>query len=60
MKETFWTKEKLRILRKYFRTTSTSACAAMLRYGTEAVKKKASRLGLKKSARYRRQVLHRG
>ena len=48
-RQTFWTKEKLRTLRKLFPHISTFNVACILGAGFEATKKKASRLGLRKS-----------
>jgi hypothetical protein len=42
-----WTKEDLKKLRKLFSNTATADVAAKLNRPTEAVKKKASRMGLK-------------
>jgi hypothetical protein len=47
-----WTKDDLKKLRKFFASTATADVAAKLNRPTEAVKKKASRMGLKKSKRY--------
>lgn len=47
-----WTKDDLKKLRKLFASTATADVAAKLHRPTEAVKKKASRMGLKKSKRY--------
>ena len=47
-----WTKDDLKMLRKMFSNTATADVAAKLNRPTEAVKKKASRMGLKKSKRY--------
>ncbi len=47
-----WTKDDLKKLRKLFASTATADVAAKLNRPTEAVKKKASRMGLKKSKRY--------
>lgn len=47
-----WTKAEVNLLRKLFPTNPTSKIAAKLRRKTDAVKKKASRLGLRKSKRY--------
>lgn len=53
-RETFWTKAKVAWLRKYFPSNSTAWCANMLCYPLASVKKKASRLGLKKTKKYMR------
>jgi hypothetical protein len=47
-----WTREDIRRLRKLFSNRPTAEVAAELRRPTEAVKKKASRMGLRKSGRY--------
>ena len=47
-----WTRDDLKTLRKLFSNTATADVAAKLNRPTEAVKKKASRMGLKKSKRY--------
>lgn len=47
-----WTKDDLKMLRKLFSNTATADVASKLNRPTEAVKKKASRMGLKKSKRY--------
>ena len=44
-----WTKAEVNLLRKLFPTNPTSKIAAKLRRKTDAVKKKASRMGLSKS-----------
>jgi hypothetical protein len=53
-RKTFWTKEKLRLLKANFPKMSTQDCAALLEQTTEATKKKASRLGLAKNRAYLR------
>jgi hypothetical protein len=47
-----WTKDDVRDLKKLFPNRPTAEVAAELGRPTEAVKKKASRMGLKKSKRY--------
>jgi hypothetical protein len=47
-----WSKDDLRDLKKLFPDRPTAEVAAELGRPTEAVKKKASRMGLKKSRRY--------
>ena len=51
-----WTRDDLRQLRRLFSNRPTAAVAAELGRPTEAVKKKASRLGLKKSPKYKRSL----
>jgi len=48
----------LRELKRLFPNNSNADVAAALGCGVEAAKKKASRLGLKKSQKYRKSVLH--
>ena len=47
-----WTKDDIRKLKKLFPHMGTAAVAAELDRPVEAVKKRASRMGLRKSARY--------
>ncbi len=47
-----WTKDDLKLLKKLFPGTATADVAAQLGRPTEAVKKKASRMGLRKSKKY--------
>jgi hypothetical protein len=47
-----WSKDDLKELKKLFPNRPTSEVAAQLGRPTEAVKKKASRMGLRKSPRY--------
>ena len=47
-----WTKRDLAMLAKLFPVTATAKIAAKLGRPTDAVKKKASRMGLCKSKRY--------
>jgi len=51
-----WTKDDLKELKKLFPNRPTAEVAAELGRPTEAVKKKASRMGLKKSNRYMRSL----
>jgi len=48
LKRCFWTKDDLKILKKIFTSNPTGDVAATLGRPTEAVKKKASRMGLRK------------
>ncbi|UCG55696.1 MAG: hypothetical protein JSU70_12595 [Phycisphaerales bacterium] len=47
-----WSKNDVKLLRKLFPNNPTAQIAAKLGRPTEAVKKKASRMGLRKSKRY--------
>lgn len=47
-----WSKDDIRQLRKLFPSHATADVASNLGRPTEAVKKKASRMGLRKSKRY--------
>jgi len=47
-----WTRDDIRRLRQLFPSRPTADVAAELHRPTEAVKKKASRIGLRKSGRY--------
>jgi hypothetical protein len=47
-----WTAAEVNLLKKLFPTNPTAKIAAKLRRKTDAVKKKASRMGLRKSKRY--------
>jgi hypothetical protein len=47
-----WTKSDLNQLRKLFPNNPTAAIAAKLGRPTDAVKKKASRMGLRKAKKY--------
>jgi len=51
-----WTSSEVNLLKKLFPTNPTSKIAAQLRRKTDAVKKKASRMGLRKSKRYLRSI----
>ncbi|MCF7973652.1 MAG: hypothetical protein K9N55_07545 [Phycisphaerae bacterium] len=47
-----WTKEDLKVLKSMFANNPTADVAAKLGRPTEAVKKKASRMGLSKTKKY--------
>jgi hypothetical protein len=47
-----WSRDDIRSLRKMFPNHATAEVASKLGRPTEAVKKKASRMGLRKSRRY--------
>jgi hypothetical protein len=47
-----WTKADINLLKKLFPNNPTASIAAKLGRPTEAVKKKASRMGLRKSKKY--------
>ncbi len=47
-----WTKDDLKLLKKMFANNATADVAAKLGRPTEAVKKKASRMGLRKTKKY--------
>lgn len=47
-----WTKSDLNLLKKLFPNNPTAKIAAKLGRATDAVKKKASRMGLRKSKKY--------
>jgi len=51
-----WTRDDVKQLKKLFPDRPTAEVAARLGRPTEAVKKKASRMGLKKSRRYMRSL----
>ena len=51
-----WTKAEVSLLRKLFPTNPTSKIAKQLRRKTDAVKKKASRMGLRKTKRYLKSI----
>ena len=51
-----WTRDDVKQLKKLFPDRPTAEVAASLGRPTEAVKKKASRMGLKKSRRYMRSL----
>ncbi len=52
LKKGVWTKDDLKLLKKLFTSSATADVAAKLGRPTEAVKKKASRMGLRKSKKY--------
>ena len=47
-----WSKSELSLLKKLFPNNPTAQIAAKLKRPTDAVKKKASRMGLRKSKKY--------
>ena len=47
-----WSKSELSLLKKLFPSNPTAKIAAKLKRPTDAVKKKASRMGLRKSKKY--------
>lgn len=47
-----WSKSEVSLLKKLFSSSPTAKIAARLRRPTDAVKKKASRMGLRKSKKY--------
>lgn len=51
-KKGVWTKADINLLKKLFGNTPTAEIAAKLGRPTDAVKKKASRMGLRKSKKY--------
>jgi len=51
-KKGLWTKQDVATLRKSFSNSATAAVAKKLGRPLDAVKKKASRMGLKKSKKY--------
>ena len=51
-----WTKADVNLLARLFPTNPTSRIAAKLRRATDAVKKKASRMGLRKNKRYLKSI----
>jgi len=52
LKKGLWSRGELTLLKKLFPNNPTAQIAAKLRRPNEAVKKKASRMGLRKSKRY--------
>ncbi len=48
----FWSKDDIKLLKKLFPNNPTAGIAAKLKRPTDAVKKKASRMGLRKSKSY--------
>ncbi len=55
-KRTVWTTRDINLLKKLFPNNATSKIASKLGRKTDAVKKKASRMGLRKSKRYLRSL----
>jgi hypothetical protein len=51
-----WSKADINLLKKLFPTNPTSKIAKQLKRKTDAVKKKASRMGLRKSKRYLKSI----
>jgi hypothetical protein len=51
-----WSKADINLLKKLFPTNATSKIAKKLGRKTDAVKKKASRMGLRKSKRYLKSI----
>lgn len=51
-----WTKADVNLLKKLFPTNPTSKIAKQLGRKTDAVKKKASRMGLRKTKRYLKSI----
>ena len=51
-----WTTSEVNLLKKLFPTNPTSKIAAQLRRKTDAVKKKAARMGLRKSKKYLKSI----
>ena len=51
-----WSQADVNLLKKLFPTNPTSKIAKSLRRKTDAVKKKASRMGLRKSKRYLKSI----
>jgi len=51
-----WSKSEVSLLKKLFANNPTAGIAAKLGRPTEAVKKKASRMGLRKSKKYMRSL----
>jgi len=51
-----WTTREVTLLKKLFPANPTSKIAAQLGRKTDAVKKKASRMGLRKSKKYLRSI----
>ncbi len=56
LKRGTWTKSELALLKKLFPNNPTAAISARLGRPNDAVKKKASRMGLRKSKRYMRSL----
>ncbi len=51
-----WTKKETNLLARLFPNTPTSKIAKKLRRSTDTVKKKASRMGLRKAKRYLKSI----
>jgi hypothetical protein len=51
-----WTTADLNILKKFFANNPTAMVAQKLNRGLDAVKRKASRLGLKKASKYMKSI----
>jgi len=51
-----WTAADLKILKKFFANNPTAMVAKKLKRGLDAVKRKASRLGLKKTKKYMKSI----
>lgn len=51
-----WSRQDITMLRKMFPNMPTAELAKNLKRGTDAVKKKASRMGLRKSKKYMRSI----
>ena len=51
-----WSPSEVKLLKKLFSTNPTAQIAAKLGRKTDAVKKKASRMGLRKSKRYLKSI----
>ena len=51
-----WTKDDIRLLKKEFPNNLTAEVAAKLGRKTDAVKKKASRMGISKTKRYLKSI----
>jgi hypothetical protein len=51
-----WTIADLKILKKFFANNPTAMVAKKLKRGLDAVKRKASRMGLKKTKKYMKSI----
>lgn len=56
LRKGLWSKSEISLLKKLFSTNPTAEIAARLRRPTDAVKKKASRMKLRKSKKYLRSI----
>jgi hypothetical protein len=56
LKKGAWTNDDLKVLKKLFGNTLTAAVAKQLGRPLEAVKKKASRMGLRKSKKHMKSI----